>query len=485
MLAVSCHAVKKGFDPSYKISANDAQADLDVLQNVLQRHHPGLYWYTSKDSIDFFFSLTRNLLKDSITEIQYKNRIAWLLAKIKCGHTVVRHTVDYSNFFRNKRLPQFPLSVKLWKDSAVVIGSFNRRDSIFTRGTILTAINTRSIAQLRDSMFQLIGTDGNANNFKYQLISFNFGAHYRNTFGADSNFVVDYIDSLGIPHQVIIKHYDPSADTLFRRRPAVVQTIPPGQQRRLQKLSKRNVRIDTAMQTAYLAINTFSDGHLQNFYRRTFTSIRKQGIKNVVIDLRQNSGGSVLSSTKLSQYLVKKSFKVADTVAAYTRHFPDRRYIKPWFIYWLSMHTTGKKNRDGRIHFSYFERHYFQPKNKNHFDGNIVLVTGGYTFSAATLFTNTLKGQPNVTVVGEETGGGAYGNNAMHLPTIFLPKTKLRITLPLYRMVLNASHPKDGRGILPDVVIDPSSNYIKHGIDPKLEKIRTFILEKNAAAGTN
>jgi C-terminal processing protease CtpA/Prc len=139
------------------------------------------------------------------------------------------------------------------------------------------------------------------------------------------------------------------------------------------------------------------------------------------------------------------------------------------------MHFTGRKKSDNRIHFKYFERHLFKPKNKHHFNGQVYIVAGGYTFSAATLVTGALKGQKNVTVVGEETGGGSYGNSAMHLPVVTLPASKVRIVLPLYRLVINKMNPKTGRGIFPDVEVPPSSLSIKKGVDAKIEKVRELI----------
>ena len=186
-----------------------------------------------------------------------------------------------------------------------------------------------------------------------------------------------------------------------------------------------------------------------------------------------------MACTRLCQYLVDKPFRVADTVAAYTRSFPYKQYMKPWLIYWLSMHLSGRKYEDKRIHFRYFEKHYFKPKNKLHFNGNIYILTGGYTFSAATLVAGNLKDQYNVTVVGEETGGGAYGNSAMLLTNIVLPNTGLRINLPLYRMVLNAHRLKNGRGIFPEVEVKPSSESIRKNEDRKLERVLQIIRAKD------
>jgi len=479
---VACSSVKESsYHPSQKIPPQKLQQDFTLLQQILQYNHPSLYWYTPKDSVDYYFNLTKSSLKDSLTELQFKNKVAWTISKIRCGHTVVRNSVKYAKYFSNRRIPVFPLSIKVWPDSAVVVNNFFRRDSVLKRGTIITAINNHPISNIIDSMSQLIGSDGFADILKYQLISFNFPAYYRNTFGVDSQYVINYIDTTGSPKTTLIKNFDIRTDTFNKRQPAVLHVVAKKELRRHRELSNRSLNIDTTNSTAYLSVNTFSEGKLKKFFRRTFRKIKDEKIKNLILDLRQNSGGNILWSTNLCRYLANKPFKVADTVEANTRSFPYRKYIRPWLVYWISMRLTGRHEDDGRIHFRYFEHHYFKPKKHDHFNGDIYVLTGGYTFSAAALTTNTLKGQKNVTIVGEETGGGAYGNSAMHLPTITLPNSGVRVTLPLYRLVLDSSHVKNGRGILPDVEVGPSSVSIKQGVDPKLEKVKQLIVDKNNA----
>jgi C-terminal processing protease CtpA/Prc len=102
-------------------------------------------------------------------------------------------------------------------------------------------------------------------------------------------------------------------------------------------------------------------------------------------------------------------------------------------------------------------------------------MTGGNSFSATTLFVGDLKGQKNVTVVGEETGGGYYGNTAWIIQDVTLPETKIRFRLPRFRMVLDKNRKKDGRGIMPDVWALPSSEAIRRGIDYKAMKVRELI----------
>jgi C-terminal processing protease CtpA/Prc len=146
-----------------------------------------------------------------------------------------------------------------------------------------------------------------------------------------------------------------------------------------------------------------------------------------------------------------------------------------------------RKRKDGRYHFGYFERHYFKPKKQDHYDGKVYIVTGGNSFSATTLFTSAVIKQENVTVVGEETGGGAYGNTAWLIPDAKLPETGVRFRLPLFRLVIDKNIPKNGRGVQPEVPALPTIEAIRRNTDFKVEKVMKLIEEdksKNEKAKT-
>lgn len=473
LVSASCGVVRStSYHPDKKIGPAVLVNDLKLLKQILEANHPSLYWYTPKDSVDYYFNQAVQSITDSLSEPQFRNIVAPVISKLRCGHTQVRFSKKYADYYRNKPQPQFPLSLKIWNDSAIVVANSHPNDSVLIRGTILTSINGRSGADMLQRMSPYISTDGYADIFKHQLISFSFPSYYKSVFGSDSLYTIGYLDTNLRQQTITIKNYDPRSDsTARRRRLPPLPRITHRQYRRQSMLLQREMVIDTALSLATLRINTFSDGHLRKFFRRSFSTISKLKLENVAIDLRQNSGGSIVSSNRLTQYLIDHEFKTADTVAAISRRFRYRRYIKPWFIYWLSMQLTGRRHTDGRIHFNYFENHRFNPIKKNHFNGHIYVVTGGYTFSAATLVTGALKGQKNVTIVGEETGGGYYGNSAMHLPVITLPGSKLRVVLPMYRLVIDHTRPKDGRGVMPDVEMKPTSEAIKHRLDLKMLKV--------------
>jgi C-terminal processing protease CtpA/Prc len=245
----------------------------------------------------------------------------------------------------------------------------------------------------------------------------------------------------------------------------------------------RFVQIDTSLSSAYMTVHTFARGNkLRPFFRQVFRELKRRNIQHLVVDVRTNGGGDAGISTLLTRYLADKKFKLADSLYAVRRSSRYHKYISWQPFYWSLMQFVTHKKRDGLYHFGYFERHYFHPKKRHHFNGDIYLVTGGNSFSATTLFVKALQGQNNVKVIGEETGGGAYGNSAWMIPDVTLPNTRVRFRLPKFRLVMDKNLVKDGRGIMPDIQVAPTRETIRRGIDPKAAVIRRLIMHKIGVA---
>jgi hypothetical protein len=454
--------------------------DLQTLHTILEKNHPSIYWYTTKDSMDFYFSSALASVKDSMTAWNFKNVVATYLANIKCGHTSVHFSPKLTKQYANYRFPEFPLQLKVWKDSAVVIWNLHSKDSILKRGTIVTAINQLPVNKIVDSIYGIMSTDGNSINFKSQVLTNNFAGWYKARFGdADSMYQISYIDSAGNTKTTSIAAYVPpktKKDSLSQSSTAISKPKAP----KVVAPKKWTLLIDSSANTAFMNLSSFSGSGLRKFMRQSFITIQKRGVKNLVIDLRSNGGGNIKNSTRLSQYISDHSFKIADSVVASNRGIskvPFSSYFSVLY-YALAKTVISKKEADGKFHFKRFEKHYYTPISKNHFDGSVYILQGGYTFSASTLFTSPLIKQKNVTIVGEETGGGYYGNSAMMIPNIKLPHSQLLFRLPLYRLVMDKTRPK-GNGIMPDVLVDPSSYAIKQGFDIKLETVKKMIQQKN------
>jgi hypothetical protein len=463
-----------------KIAPAKLLQDLQTLHKVLEQNHPSMYWYTPKDSMDIYFSAALAAVKDSMSVWAFRTVVASYLANIKCGHTSVLFSPKLTKLYAAYKYPQFPLQLKVWKDSAVVIGNLYTKDSILKRGTIVTAINQLPIKPLVDSIYSIISTDGNSINFKSQVLTNNFSGWYKARFGnTDSLYQISYIDSAGHAKTTSIAAYvppKPKKDSLSKSNVVSSKTKTP----KPAPIKKWTLLVDSTANTAFMNLSSFSGKGFRKFIRRSFRTIQNRGVKNLVIDLRSNGGGEIKNSTLLSQYISDHSFKIADSVVAKNRgirKIPMSSYLDV-MGYALAKVMISKKASDGGFHINRYEKHYYQPVTKNHFDGHVYILQGGFTFSASTLFTSPLIKQKNVTIVGEETGGGYYGNSAILIPNIKLPHSKLLFRLPLYRMVMDKTRPKGG-GVIPNVLVEPSSYAIKLGVDNKLEAVKKMIQEKN------
>src|SRR5580765_5661949 len=115
-----CSSPSKAFSPDRKFSPEQLKQDYTLFRKILEDVHPSLYWYTSKDSMDFYFDEGYKRIRDSMTEPAFRSLLSYVLARINCGHTSCRYSNDYSRYLEMARLRTFPLSVKIWKDTMVV-----------------------------------------------------------------------------------------------------------------------------------------------------------------------------------------------------------------------------------------------------------------------------------------------------------------------------------------------------------------------------
>ncbi|MDQ6610125.1 MAG: S41 family peptidase [Bacteroidota bacterium] len=472
--------VGKNYNPSKKYSSQQLIEDYSLFRAGLEDAHPSLYWYTPKDSMDFYFEVGKAKLNDSLTEAEFKNVLSYVTAKIRCGHTTVRSS-KAATAFSGGQSALFPLFIKAWPDTVVVTANLNRRDSNITRGVMLKSIDRKPINFIIDSLFSFLSADGYNTTHKYQTLS--NGSMFRNlyasAFGLKQHTEVEFIDTFGTLRRATLNLYNPKADT--PRRNVVRPKLPSKkEQRKLFLESLRNMHIDTSLHAAFMEVNTFTKGNgLRRFFRKSFRQIKQQHIQNLVIDMRANGGGSVTLSNLLTKYIADAPFKIADSLYAIRRGSDYGKYREQRVLNWLFLRFLTHKRIDGKYHFGLFENKLFKPKTKNHFDGTTYILTGGNTFSAASLFAKSLRQQDDVIVVGEETGGGAYGNTAWLIPDVTLPNTGVRFRLPLFRLVVDKEEEK-GRGIQPEVFALPGVEAIRRNEDYKMEKVKRLIREKMA-----
>ncbi len=477
-----CRAPRAAFDPGKKYAPAQLQRDYDLFEQILETSHPSVHWYTPADSMRYYFGEGRSRLRDSMTEPQFRSVLSWVVAKIHCGHTSTRYSKKYLAFLDTARLPLFPVTIKWLENDTIVLGNtIQRGNQLLPRGTLLTSLNGRPLVQLADSLGTFIPSDGYNANYLRQTLSNRgaFGAWLRLIDGYDAEYRLGYIDSSGRENHFDFRLYQPRrADSAKRAAvlPVIKEKLKRKQRRDDRLFNARSIQVDTGLSTAYMTVNTFNNGYqLRSFFRSSFHELRKENIRNLVIDIRSNGGGNVNHSTFLTKMITNQRFKLADSLYAIRKGSIHGRYVQHnWFTGMLFSVIT-RRRADGHYHFGFYERHYFRPRKKDHYNGNVYVLTGANSFSAAALFAHAVKGLPKVKLIGEETGGAAYGNTAWFIPNVTLPESGIRFRLPRFRLVTDKNQPQNGRGVLPDIEVKTTRDDIIHNRDPKVALVRTLI----------
>lgn len=469
----------KEYNPFVPIEASKLKLDLGVLKSSLEKVHPSLYWFTPKQTIDSLFKSAEEGLTSPINELEFENKVSSIISNIKCGHTSVQSSKKAMVYYKKHFRPVFPFGITPLKDT-LVVGPYQILG--ITRGARIFEIDGLTSKKIMDTLRQFISGDGNTTCFKDAIIRRNFGPYFRDIVGVRDSFELTYLDTNNAIVYKTVKAYNPKnlkTSTAKKGIPVVKQPkLSKRQQADKTTIAMRNLRIDTANSLAIMSIRTFKDYGHRRFFRKSFKLINKLKLANLAIDLRDNGGGLITNSLLLLKYLKKKKFTYCDSTYGITKRLPNAKNFKIKYYEMLTVKFMSRKRKDGLYHSSYLDKHIFWIKRKSHFDGQVFLITNGYTFSAASLTTAHLKGQQNVKIIGEETGGGVYGNSAVIMAELTLPNSKIEIRVPMYRMVMKYKPFEFGRGVLPDIKVEVTTQALKEAKDLKLEKIYNLIKTK-------
>jgi C-terminal processing protease CtpA/Prc len=211
-------------------------------------------------------------------------------------------------------------------------------------------------------------------------------------------------------------------------------------------------------------------------------------IKNVVIDLRENGGGSDPNETILCTYFSKKPFR--ENVEAYTltNEIPFPQYynfgseidslkkIKQKELEdELKMYHNVYKNQKWYQNDTF--NTFFQP-HKNRFEGPLYIIINPNVASAASHFASLAKAYTHAVFIGEETTGGYYEHVGHYSLAYTLPNSKIAFGFSIVHVTQDAvklkSQPQ-GRGILPDYEVKQTLKDFLNNTDTQMEFVKKLI----------
>jgi C-terminal processing protease CtpA/Prc len=165
------------------------------------------------------------------------------------------------------------------------------------------------------------------------------------------------------------------------------------------------------------------------------------GCRGMIIDVRNNGGGLLSNVNKFVSRFVDEK-----TLVGYIQH------------------KTGKAHND----FSEPVERYIEPSNRIRYEKKVIVLTNRSCFSATNDFVNAMSYCPNVSILGDRTGGGSGLPFSSELPNGWSVRFS---AVP----ILNADKQHIEFGIDPDIHINLSPEDVAKGKDTLIEAAKNIL----------
>lgn len=507
------------------LSVKEQLEDVNYLEQKMKKIQPSLYEFISKEELRRKFDSVRNTINIPLKPNDFYFKVSPLLASIRQGHAAMGPlSTEYSNKeskeIKKKGLaPVSQFDYKYIDDKLFIIKN-KSKDSTIQVGTEVVSIENISPQELFSKYRKTYTSDGYNKTFIPYAFTMRFGSYMYYELGLrDSlNFNLKHTDS--VYNKMVKRFPDKKTEENITKKDSLSTSKP--KDSLVKKLSKEEKKLakkkkkekdsydynygydktskeytktlkftDIDSCTAIFKIKNFSKGGYKEAYEEVFELLRKTDTKNLVLDLRGNPGGRLNEIHDLYSYLTadstfqlieeaKVTSKTSLLQADYLGSMPKALYLLtiptyPFYAGVLMMKTRKDDNGDYRYRIKSSKE---KPHNDNYFNGKIYVLINGGSFSAACIISSKLKENPEITFVGEETGGTFNGTVAGRTSTYELPNSKLRTRLWIMDIAATNKTNEKGRGIFPDKEIIPTIHEIVNDKDPELEWIKNDIASK-------
>lgn len=503
---VQCTSVEKFNQKiSQPIAVEKLQSDIDFTQQKLEKFYPNLYGYISKEQLNFKFDSIRQVVNKPMTSKEFYFIISPVIAAVRQGHMTmspVLKRVSKKEALRYKKSGDGPISqfVFEWQNDKLYILKSKSKKNKINAGAEVISVNTVTPQSLYSKYRKSFTSDGFNTTFIPKFFSKRFNLCLTNEIGINDSLTYVFKQNDSLITRIVSRNKPAKK---INDSTKVVTKVPIDRtkskaEKKLKRIygfdavNKEYIKSLTVVKSdslvAVLKIKNFSKGRYSRIYEELFDSIQKLKIKTLVIDLRDNPGGRVSEVVTLYSYLTDKDYTVLQPSIVTSKTslwktgifrvspkilYPFLGVAYPFYMGFSYFITT--KNDMGKYQFPIAGDR--KRKNKpNHFTGKIYVLINGGSFSASCILSSTLKLNPNVTFVGEETGGAYNGTVAGLMPLVALPNSKIPLRLGLMDIKTISQTEVKGRGIFPDKAIIPT---LQEKIDQKDIELEWILSEVN------
>lgn len=423
-----------GFSQS-RLTPEQLRADVEQLRTILETWHPGYAQYQSPDKLRQQFNDIGQRITQPMTARQFMRVARIASAQIQCLHTTVSLPSPKSKVAK-KSSDSFLSNMYLTADDQLL----NR-----ATGDTIRQLNGRSANVIADSLLLFFASDGPNPSLKHWAVNRQFATVYAARFGLPDTLTLLVASASGVSSRQIIadKTKPDSTAAYLADQPHTVWHASP---------DITLYSLDKQPDVAVLQVR--SVGGILNQFRlkRIIQLLRKKSVRQLVLDLRNNTGGRVWTATTLLKRLLHQP-----TTLAFERYRKAQgtaplgagnQLFRFLYSARLTLRTSISRTAE-RVRYTYTIR-----PAKQSFEGQLTVLTNGGTASAASLIAAYLREQNRATFVGSESGGSRFVSAGMQVPTCRLQHSGVRVRVPLFQVIHATKSPNDGHGVLPDVFVD-------------------------------
>jgi hypothetical protein len=430
---------------SQTITRAEAIKDLDFLVHTIEKIHPDPYAVRPAAEA----TAERDRILADLPATMTKHELWLKLAAFVAGYRDAHTSLDLPPFPDNPSY--FPAEVQ-WMAEGIVVT--DEPPEGVARGDRIVRINGQDPVALLQAWKLTVSAELEPTQ-RYQAAgTFRSLLHIR---GMESPYTLQIIGPDGVQREVVLQGI--KQEELGPARPAPQYDVD-------NPVFQFRMLTDDA---GYMAWQ-FMVGNLERFERdvsRMMTVLNEHHAQTLIVDLRVNYGGRFDWEKVVLDHFARHPYKDLEGDGKIVTRSNLPRVMKWLGLEYVFFPIDAWRYRPGTlIHADALSlpAGSVQP----FFSGNVCVLTGPGSFSAAVEFANIIQTYRLGTIIGEETGGAV---NAHGRPLFFqLPKSGIQ------GHVANARYRRpDGdktsiRGVVPDIPVMATINDIRAGRDPVLER---------------
>ncbi|MDH6253420.1 C-terminal processing protease CtpA/Prc [Chryseobacterium sp. H1D6B] len=461
--------IKESMIPPEKL-----RQDFQILRSSLEEGYPGMSMYQSKKNTDSIFDTSEKQIQNEMSEGDFFLFLSKIVMQLHDGHMDVfptKNTLDKLE----KNPCTIPFQAFISGQKMYVQKNYSTLSDKELLGAEIISINGQPVSSLIAEIMNICTSDGNNETNKYKRLEYSglLTQYLFNLQGYTENYKIKYIPfNKNSAKNSILK------GIVYENLLKIRKSKYPGVSQLPAEFKLLN------LSTAYLKVKSFNKSDYKSskmdfsaLLKSSFETINSKGVKNLILDLRGNGGGTDEYGKILFSYFIDHEFTYYSSLLINKTKFSFVKYTDQPDL--EIPEDAVKINDAGTYNVTDHPNLGVQKNSTPYYSGKLFILIDGNCFSTTSECLSMLHSYTSAVFIGEESGGGYYGNCSGSVPILTLPNSLLQIGIPLmkYSMAVKDYKYKD-HGVIPDYNISPTIKDKMAGYDPELEFTKKLISPK-------